>query len=131
VLLSLDGDGVRGLSAILLVESLVNAICSKMGRRVDPFQIFDLICGTSTGGILAIMLGRLRMRAHKAREAYVRVARAMFIDKWAFFVSLDPHAPRPQNDTPTLENSLKEVLTNENGNVDDVFFDARTDSANV
>jgi hypothetical protein len=131
VLLSLDGDGIRGLSTILLVESLVNAICSKMGRRADPFQIFDLICGTSTGGILAIMLGRLRMRAHKAREAYMQISRAMFNDKRAFFVSLDPHAPPPPNDMQSLESSIEEVITNEGGNVDDVFFDARPDSANV
>jgi hypothetical protein len=131
VLLSLDGDGVRGLSTILLVESLVNAICSKMGRRADPFQIFDLICGTSTGGILAIMLGRLRMRAHKAREAYMQISRAMFNDKRTFFVSLDPHAPPPTNGTQSLESSIEEVITNESGNIDDVFFDARPDSANV
>lgn len=26
-----------------------------------PWQYFDLICGTGFGGILALMLGRLRM----------------------------------------------------------------------
>ena len=26
-----------------------------------PFKIFDLICGASTGGIIALMLGCLRM----------------------------------------------------------------------
>ena len=28
---------------------------------IRPCQIFDLICGTSTGGLVAIMLGRLEM----------------------------------------------------------------------
>jgi hypothetical protein len=74
ILLSIDGDGVRGLSALLLIESLVNAICVKLGQRLDPHQIFDLTGGSSLGGVIAILLCRLQMQAHRAREAYKCVA---------------------------------------------------------
>ncbi|KAF2798390.1 FabD/lysophospholipase-like protein [Melanomma pulvis-pyrius CBS 109.77] len=131
IILSLDGDGVRGFSTILLVESLVNAVCSKIGRRADPFQIFDLLAGTSSGGILAIMLGRLRMRAHKAREAYTQITRAMFVEKWNFFVSIDPQAHLPPIDEEGLNNSIKSVITRANENFDDDFLDPRHDSTNV
>ena len=130
ILLSLDGDGVRGLSAVLLVESLVNAVCSKLGRRIDPYQMFDLIGGTSTGGILGIMLGRLRMRPHNAREAYIRLARTMYMDKRQFYQSLDPHVPQPlYNDAH--ETAIKETITSEGQDVDDAFTDTRQDSTHV
>jgi len=29
--------------------------------EIRPCEVFDLICGTSTGGLIAIMLGRLEM----------------------------------------------------------------------
>jgi hypothetical protein len=61
ILLSIDGDGVRGLSALLLIESLVNAICVRIGQRLDAHQIFDLTGGSSLGGVIAILLCRLQM----------------------------------------------------------------------
>ncbi|KAF2474189.1 FabD/lysophospholipase-like protein [Lindgomyces ingoldianus] len=131
ILLSLDGDGVRGLSAVLLVESLVNAICTKIGRRVDPYQIFDLIGGTSTGGLLAIMLGRLRMRPHRARDAYVNLLQSMYADKFKFFMSLDPHASSTPSDGLALENKAKDLVRSEVGDQDEIFFDQRRDSTNV
>jgi patatin-like phospholipase/acyl hydrolase len=62
-ILSLDGGGVRGLSSLLILRELMEEI----GRRTHsaetplPCQYFDLMGGTSTGGLIAIMLGRLRM----------------------------------------------------------------------
>lgn len=132
VLLSLDGDGVRGLSSMLLVESLVNAVCVKIGRQLSPYQIFDLMAGTSTGGVLAILLGRLRMQAHSARESYKQLLKQTFLNKKAFFVSLDPHIPTPSEvDGRALENEIKAVVKREVGNEDEVFLDARKDSADV
>jgi len=62
-ILSLDGGGVRGLSSLVILEEIMKEI-----RRRDsldevplPCEYFDLIGGTSTGGLIAIMLGRLRM----------------------------------------------------------------------
>ncbi|KAA6408365.1 MAG: hypothetical protein FRX48_08107 [Lasallia pustulata] len=64
-LLSLDGGGVRGLSALYILQGLmtrVNKLRKARGEpAVKPFEVFDLIGGTSTGGLIAIMLGRLEM----------------------------------------------------------------------
>ena len=85
VILSLDGGGVRGLTSLLLLQELMsqvaileqeadrNALSSAYSPWVDsgtgdekqqgykPCHYFDYIGGTSTGGLIAIMLGRLRM----------------------------------------------------------------------
>jgi patatin-like phospholipase/acyl hydrolase len=131
ILLSLDGDGIRGLSQALLVESLVNAVCTKVGVQVDPYQVFDLIGGTSMGGILAIMLSRMRMQAHRAREAYKFIAKEVYPNKRDFFTSFDPHAPPKSNDGQAIENAVKAIVTQEVGNQEELLLDSREDSADV
>ncbi|KAF1839097.1 FabD/lysophospholipase-like protein [Decorospora gaudefroyi] len=131
VLLSIDGDGIRGLSALLVVESLVNAICVKVGQRLDSHQIFDLTGGCSLGGIIAIMLCRLRMQAHRAREAYKQISKQVYLNKRDYFKYLDPHVPaRPVDDT-ALEQEIKAVIRQELGNEDELLFDGRPDSGDV
>ena len=68
-ILSLDGGGVRGLSSVLILKFLLMRLKFEeeklTGKNLadypEPWKYFDLICGTSTGGLLALMLGRLRM----------------------------------------------------------------------
>lgn len=68
MVLCLDGGGGSGHSQLLILMSLMNCIKkveSGLGVQL-PFELlpchyFDYICGTSTGGLLAIMLGRLRL----------------------------------------------------------------------
>ena len=48
--LSIDGGGIRGLIPALVLSELER----RAGRRT--FELFDLIAGTSTGGILACAL---------------------------------------------------------------------------
>jgi patatin-like phospholipase/acyl hydrolase len=62
-ILALDGGGVRGLSSLLILQQLMKEIeeLKRDGKPALPCEYFDLICGTSTGGLIAIMLGRLRM----------------------------------------------------------------------
>ena len=54
---------MRGLSSLLILEKLMHEIQRLKGDSQPslPCEYFDLICGTSTGGLIAIMLGRLRM----------------------------------------------------------------------
>ena len=68
-ILSLDGGGVRGISSLYILKELMAQIAREhRAENPDapelsprPSDYFDLICGTSTGGLIALMLGRLRM----------------------------------------------------------------------
>ncbi|CEL55690.1 Calcium-independent phospholipase A2-gamma OS=Oryctolagus cuniculus GN=PNPLA8 PE=1 SV=1 [Rhizoctonia solani AG-1 IB] len=73
-LLSLDGGGVRGISSLKILKDIMDRI--KPGAR--PCDYFDLIAGTSTGGLIAIMLGRLRMSVDECILYYHRLAKQIF-----------------------------------------------------
>lgn len=131
IILSLDGDGVRGLSQVFLVEALVDAICTKVNTRVEPYQAFDLIGGSSMGGLLAVMLSRLRLPAHAARDAYKYIAREVFQNKKNFFSSLDPHSLPLMHDGQAVEDAIKTVVAAELSHGDEQLYDTRTESADV
>ena len=48
-----DGGGTKGVLAIAVLKEIVKAV----GTGQQPFEMFDVICGTSTGGIIATVLG--------------------------------------------------------------------------
>ncbi|KAI5816070.1 acyl transferase/acyl hydrolase/lysophospholipase [Pyronema omphalodes] len=82
-LLSLDGGGIRGISELIILEEIMFRIQSELGLREipRPYEYFDLIGGTSTGGIIALMLGRLRMSTTEALAAYIELSTAVFSEK--------------------------------------------------
>jgi patatin-like phospholipase/acyl hydrolase len=54
-LLSLDGGGVRGLSTLYILKSIMDRLNYERKKTADlppakPCEVFDLIGGTSTGG---------------------------------------------------------------------------------
>ena len=69
--LSIDGGGIRGLIPALVLAEIER----RTGRRIA--ELFDLIAGTSTGGILASALtrrgadDRARYSAEELVELYV------------------------------------------------------------
>ncbi|KAF2197771.1 FabD/lysophospholipase-like protein, partial [Delitschia confertaspora ATCC 74209] len=81
-LLSLDGGGVRGLSTLYIVKSIIDQLNHERKAAnlasVKPCEVFDLIGGTSTGGLIAIMLGRLEMDVDQCITAYSSLAEAVF-----------------------------------------------------
>jgi len=70
-ILSLDGGGVRALSSLLIVREIMEEIQRQTSAAETPLpcEYFDLIGGTSTGGLIAIMLGRLGMVRLRKRAA--------------------------------------------------------------
>lgn len=53
-LLSLDGGGVRGLSTLFILKTIMDRLNNERNKdglpSVKPCEVFDLIGGTSTGG---------------------------------------------------------------------------------
>ena len=45
-----DGGGVRGLSIIMILKSIMRNLNRKRKTNLEPWQEFDMIGGTSTGG---------------------------------------------------------------------------------
>ena len=76
-ILSLDGGGVRGISTLYILKDLMRQIARQHAPNnlslpditPLPCEYFDLICGTSTGGLIALMLGRLRMVIKDRRDS--------------------------------------------------------------
>lgn len=75
---------------------------------------FDLIGGTSTGGLLAIVLGRLRMTIEECRNAYLTLSKEAFQVK--NFIA-KPSLKLPWNtklkarfDTDALERGIRQII---------------------
>lgn len=76
---------MRGYSMLIIIQELMHRtfveIEGKAPRRDQipkPADHFDLIIGTGTGGLIAIMLGRLRLDLETCKEVYVRMTRKVF-----------------------------------------------------
>ncbi|KAG5645629.1 hypothetical protein DXG03_005620 [Asterophora parasitica] len=68
--LIIDGGGFRGLGSLLVLQEIMLAAESRARQRLLPCDVFDLICGTSTGGLIAVLLGRLGLDCTAAIEIY-------------------------------------------------------------
>ncbi|KAL9615141.1 MAG: hypothetical protein Q9167_000459 [Letrouitia subvulpina] len=77
-ILSLDGGGVRGVSIIIILTYIMRLLKSRRGFETQPWQEFDMMGGTSTGGLIAFMLGRMRMTLDECTVAYIRLTKDVF-----------------------------------------------------
>ncbi|KAL5450429.1 hypothetical protein PMIN06_006565 [Paraphaeosphaeria minitans] len=103
-ILTLDGGGVRGISSLLILKDIMDGVqTEEKSRRKNsrnpgtvnghtehveevqvpdrPCEYFDLICGTSTGGLIAIMLGRLAFTVDECIVEYRTMAKRIFSSK--------------------------------------------------
>ncbi|KAM8909980.1 calcium-independent phospholipase A2-gamma [Spinachia spinachia] len=70
--LAIDGGGTRGLLALQTLHQLQNLT----GKRIH--QLFDYICGVSTGAILAFMLGIFQIPLEECEEMYRKLGSDVF-----------------------------------------------------
>ncbi|KAL6710557.1 hypothetical protein ACN47E_008605 [Coniothyrium glycines] len=138
-LLSLDGGGVRGLSSLMVLDDLMENIAleeKRLGRRapsdhtpLKPCDYFDLIGGTSTGGIIAILLSRLQLDCKKCIAIYSRLAEQIFKHDRsfkAFGMKIPTGATRFSGAVlaNAIRSSLKELGYNENETMwDEALFE--------
>ncbi|XP_056280723.1 calcium-independent phospholipase A2-gamma [Pseudoliparis swirei] len=70
--LAIDGGGTRGLLALQTLQKLQNLT----GKPIH--QLFDYICGVSTGAILAFMLGIFQIPLDECEEMYRKLGSDVF-----------------------------------------------------
>lgn len=79
-ILSIDGGGIRGVIPAKMLAVLEEEL-KRNGKAERICDYFDLICGTSTGGIIAIGLA-LGMPASEILSLYRDNARKIFPHQW-------------------------------------------------
>ncbi|EME79669.1 uncharacterized protein MYCFIDRAFT_9528, partial [Pseudocercospora fijiensis CIRAD86] len=76
-----DGGGIRGYASLLIIRALMDKIAkleSQPDGKYRPHHYFDYFVGTSTGGLSAIMLGRLQMTVDDALALYDIIGTKVF-----------------------------------------------------
>lgn len=74
--LSLDGGGVRGIGTLLMLKTIEDITNRKI------YEMFDAVVGTSTGGIIALMLAN-KKTASEVLELYKEYIPQIFSRSWA------------------------------------------------
>ncbi|KAG9960858.1 FabD/lysophospholipase-like protein, partial [Aureobasidium melanogenum] len=138
--LTLDGGGIRGLVSLLILERILEFIrdeewgCDRKmveaGHRAprtdgrDKTELplachyFSFMFGTSTGGIIAIMLGRLRMGIKDCIDTYCNLGREVFEKRQPFhFLGQDKY------DCTKLERIINDVVQKHRGSTDAMIAD--------
>ncbi|KAL8274081.1 hypothetical protein Esti_001923 [Eimeria stiedai] len=72
-ILALDGGGTRGV----LTVAVLKLIAASVGRELN--EVFDIICGTSTGGIIAVLLGMEKASAVELEALYDTLINEIFV----------------------------------------------------
>lgn len=86
-ILSIDGGGIRGIYPAKILAELEFQL-KKSGKEITHLnQYFDLICGTSTGGIIALGIA-LGMNSSDILKLYMDNADRMFSGKRSWFSGL-------------------------------------------
>lgn len=62
---------MKGLATVKILREL------EKGTGKQIHEMFDLICGTSTGGMLAVALGIKSMTLEKCEEVYKKLGECM------------------------------------------------------
>ncbi|XVF26007.1 hypothetical protein REPUB_Repub13aG0263100 [Reevesia pubescens] len=74
-ILSMDGGGMKGLATVQILKEIEKGT----GKRIH--ELFDLICGTSTGGMLAVALGIKLMTLDQCEEIYKNLGKLVFAER--------------------------------------------------
>jgi Patatin-like phospholipase len=116
-ILCLDGGGVRGLSICLILRELLNRLIALgVPKDTPPCEIFDLVCGTSTGGLIALLLGPLKMTVPEVMKIYKHGSKRVFNTIFLATV-LRKIVNGTKLSTKTLNKVIREVIWDATGDM--------------
>ncbi|KAI3609228.1 hypothetical protein WG66_010568 [Moniliophthora roreri] len=110
-ILSLDGGGYRGISMLTILKELMKQLTDPSGKEPKPCEVFDFIIGTSTGGLIALLLGRLGLSVDEAKEKYLDLGEKIFVGNNGVLGYILSGTTR--YDTEILEGIFKDILGDE------------------
>lgn len=79
--LALDGGGVRGVASAVVIDIITEDYRAATGESTLPADLFNIIGGTSTGGLIGIVLGRLRATTNELITLYHELSKQLFRSK--------------------------------------------------
>jgi patatin-like phospholipase/acyl hydrolase len=120
-ILTIDGGGIRGIFPAMFLAS-VEAELKRRGIKHPIHGHFDLIAGTSTGGIIALALA-LGMPAHDMYKLYLNNAGTIFGNGQPLFFG---QFRRSKYDRDALEDLVREEFRKLNNGVDPLLRDVKT-----
>lgn len=94
--LCLDGGGIRSYSSLLVLRALMDVIRSFLapettsGDIIRPHEVFDYVFGSSSGGLIAIMLARLNMTDQQCLDVFQAHAENMFLRRQPLYRIFGP-----------------------------------------
>jgi hypothetical protein len=71
---------MKGYTSLLILKRIFRIMMSEgsLTEEPKPCDVFDLIVGTSTGGLIAVMLGRLHMTIDECLREYEQTGKVVF-----------------------------------------------------
>ena len=106
-ILSIDGGGVRGFLAASILANIEKYLNEATGHRTALGQRFDLISGTSAGGLIALGLG-IGRAAGEVRDLFLTLVPAVFGNANRRSAWSTPKHPRYHSDP--LQRALQQFL---------------------
>lgn len=119
-ILSIDGGGIRGIFPAMFLAQYEAKLKAEGKANWQVYQNFDLICGTSTGGIMAIALS-LGIPAKEIYELYYNNAHKIFGNGRGFFKSLI----KAKHEREELEKMIRKIFADANNGTDPRLFDCK------
>src|SRR5438128_10159622 len=111
--LSIDGGGIRGIIPAVILGELQRRLAKNL------YEVFDLIAGTSTGGIIALGIGTRCKKGDSGlaqpytpgdlEDLYVKNGPAIFKKSWFTFLK---ELIRPKYSPRALESTLAQYFGN-------------------
>lgn len=122
-ILSIDGGGIKGVFPALFLTLLEDELKNRSDGKTKIYQHFDLITGTSTGGIIAIALA-LGIPAKDIYQLYLDNAGKIFGSKKPFFFG---QIRNSAHEREFLENLVRKKFKDANNGIEPRLGDCRTD----
>lgn len=103
---------VKAASAVQQQQDAREAGCQPDGSTSPwlPCHYFDYIAGTSTGGLISIMLGRLRMNIDDCITEYENIGSELFGKPRWFHIRSPLFFPREKYNHKVLENIIQTIV---------------------